>query len=349
MGKREAQINVTDVWPEQLSMIVEQLPAVPWTTDAALRVITSWGARRADIGLAPEQLVGNQLADILGTREPHHLAVSAHQRALNGEIVTYEAEWQARCFHVRVQPLREGNGIIVGTNGVAIDVTERRQAEATLREREARLQVALDIAEMATWDLDLASGSLIRSNWMAALYGLPDHALHGTSTAHFGRVHPDDIGITGPIDRLHLSQSIEYDIEFRVIWPNGSTHWLRERADSIRDECVRAVRQVGVTMDITARKEAEASLRQSESRFRSLVQNALEMTTIMKADGQIVYESPSNERVLGYKVGDLATTNGFAMVHPDDLTVAREQFAESLAQAGSTVRAELRVRHKNGS
>lgn len=222
MENRDAQLNTLDAgWAEHLSMVEEQLSALLWSTDTALRVTSSRGAGFANLGFVSDQLVGNHLTDFLGTDDFRCEFIAAHRRALDGEVVTYDTAWQARHFHVRIQPTCEGAGIITGTNGVAIDTTEHHHAEA--------------------------------------------------------------------------------------------------------------------------------SLRRIESRYRSLVQHALEMTIIMNADGQITYESPSNERILGYEVGDLTTTNGFSMVYPDDLTIAWEQFAESLAQPGATIRAELRVRHKNGS
>lgn len=114
--------------------------------------------------------------------------------------------------------------------------TERHQAEAVLWERGARLQLVLDVADMATWDWDLATGQIVRSNRMAALYGLTEGALEGVFDAHFDRIHPEDRALIARMDRRHLEEGAPYEVEYRVIWPDGSVHWLRERADSLRDD-----------------------------------------------------------------------------------------------------------------
>ena len=90
-------------------------------------------------------------------------------------------------------------------------------------------------------------------------------------------------------------------------------------------------------------------LQASEARFRSLVQNALDIITILEADGTVRYESPAVERVLGYAPNELVGRNPFALVHPDDVARVRGLFQETLSKPGVNVPAEFRFRHKDGS
>lgn len=99
------------------------------------------------------------------------------------------------------------------------------------------------------------------------------------------------------------------------------------------------VRLVGVT----------ASLRRSEERFRSLVQNASDVTAILAADGTTLYESPTVSRVLGYSPDELMGRNGLDLVHPDDATYASQLVAEIQAQPGAERATELRLRRADGS
>lgn len=347
--QRVAPATGDEAWPEHHRLAIEQLPAILWSTDNRLRFNSLRGAGLARLGLRSDDVIGHRVTELFTTGDPDHALISAHQRALGGELVIFDTEWRERYFHIWLQPLREPGGTIVGTSGLALDVTERRQAEVALHERESRLQLALDIADMATWDWDLASGSIVRSNRMAALYGLPTHTLEGLLDAHFDRIHPGDRDKIERMDQLHLEQGVPYDLEYRVVWPDGSVHWLRERADSMRDEDGRPVRLLGVTMDVTAGKEAEASLRRSESRFRALVQNALDMITILGKDGTILYDSPANERVLGYAPDENLGINAFSLVHPDDRPSAWDRFTNGLAQPGASISAEFQFRHKDGS
>src|SRR5215218_7798911 len=90
----------------------------------------------------------------------------------------------------------------------------------------------------------------------------------------------------------------------------------------------------GVIRDITERKEVEKVIKESEERFRSLVQYTSDIITILEADGTVRYISPAVERVTGYKPEEQVGTNAFDSVHPDDRQRALEVFAEVLKRAG---------------
>src|SRR4028119_454838 len=90
-------------------------------------------------------------------------------------------------------------------------------------------------------------------------------------------------------------------------------------------------------------------LGESEKRFRSLVQNASDITTVLDADGTIRYESPSIERLLGYRPEDLVGQNAFDYVHPDDLERVRRIFGETTKRSGASRPVEVRFRHADGS
>jgi diguanylate cyclase (GGDEF)-like protein/PAS domain S-box-containing protein len=97
------------------------------------------------------------------------------------------------------------------------------------------------------------------------------------------------------------------------------------------------------------RSRAEETQRHSEQRFRALVQNSPDVVTVTETTGRVVYVSPSVEAVMGYRPEDFVSTNGFDLVHPDDLARAHEVFDRVLAHPGQDALVELQVRHANGS
>ncbi len=83
--------------------------------------------------------------------------------------------------------------------------------------------------------------------------------------------------------------------------------------------------------------------------YRSLIEHSLDVVSVLAADGTILYDNPSVERVLGYRQGELGGANAFELVHPDDLSGALELLSSTLTTAGSQASITLRFRHKDGS
>ena len=110
---------------DSVRVLVDQLPAVLWTTNENLTFTSAVGAGLSSVGLGPNQIVGANLHDFF--REESSSAIDAHRRALEGWTVTYGMAWGDRIFHAQVAPLRDGNGETIGTICVGVD---RNQPDA---------------------------------------------------------------------------------------------------------------------------------------------------------------------------------------------------------------------------
>jgi PAS domain S-box-containing protein len=125
----------------------------------------------------------------------------------------------------------------------------------------------------------------------------------------------------------------------------------REHLEQLVKERTKELTKVNKQMqgEISERKQAEKALSRSEAYFRSLIENASDMITILNADDIIRYESPSAERILGYKPSEMIGRNAFEFIHPDDLLMIRDAGDRSLRIPGGTLSIEHRMRHKDGS
>ncbi|MCC2669886.1 MAG: putative Histidine kinase, partial [Armatimonadetes bacterium] len=108
-------------------------------------------------------------------------------------------------------------------------------------------------------------------------------------------------------------------------------------------------REVAEAEERRARRRAEEALLESERHFRALIENAQDITAVLDARGIVQYESPSLERVLGYKPQELVGTSGFDIIHPEDAPRIARIFAEGAGAHGAIRRADYRCRHKDGT
>ena len=118
----------------RLRVLIAQLPAVLWTTDRDLRFTSSVGAGLARLGLKPQEVVGKSLYEYFRTDDRTFLPIAAHRRALNGESVTFHVEWGGGSYACHAEPLRDEQGEIFGVISMALDITDRKQLEAQLRQ-----------------------------------------------------------------------------------------------------------------------------------------------------------------------------------------------------------------------
>lgn len=136
----------------------------------------------------------------------------------------------------------------------------RQQVEEALRESEARLRLALEAAQMSTWDWDLLANQVIWSGGHERLFGRDKGQFDGSYEMFISHIHPDD---RTPLLRT-LNQAKQdhrdYSCEFRVVWADNSIHWIESRGKFFYNEAGAAIRMIGTMRDISHRKQAEADL-----------------------------------------------------------------------------------------
>ena len=119
---------------ERLRVVIEQMPAVLWTTDGDLRFTQMLGAGLQQLRVPPDAASGMDLFEFYGTIDETHPAIAAHLRARDGIPTTYSVEWFGRDFECHVEPLMDSRGTPCGIIGVGLDVTERQDLQEQLRQ-----------------------------------------------------------------------------------------------------------------------------------------------------------------------------------------------------------------------
>jgi PAS domain S-box-containing protein len=165
---------------ERLRLMLRQMPAILWTTDRDLRITFDAGAGLASLGLAPGDWLHRTLFEYLGTEDRTFLPLAAHYRALAGEAVHYQMEWQGVVFETHLEPLRDAAGQIVGCIGVTLDITARERAERERVELEARVQHAQQLGSLGALAGGLANDF---NNLLTGILGNAELALRDLPTA----------------------------------------------------------------------------------------------------------------------------------------------------------------------
>jgi hypothetical protein len=211
-----------------------------------------------------------------------------------------------RWLETHAVPLRDSEKDIIALLAVTRDITERRRTEASLRESEQRLKLALHAAKLGSWELDLKTGELSSSNECKANFGLPPQVEFSYS-ALYERIHPDDRAYVQEAVKQALEQRKDYETEYRNIWLDGSVHWILARGTGIYDADGNPTRMIGVMLDITDRKQAEEESNRQNKRSQVFseitlkIRQSLQLETILQTAVTEVQKLLHADRVLIFR------------------------------------------------
>ncbi len=189
-------------------------------------------------------------------------------------VVGLEAPWKRKdgtTIFVResAKAIRDEDGKVLYYEGTVEDITERKRAEEALRESQARLDLALQAAQMGVWSWDIHEDKRQFDDQACRLLGFDPETFSGAAEEFFRAVHPDDRETISAALARTIEQDVLYEPEYRAVWPDGSLHYLAARGRLVRDATGQPARVNGLFWDITGRRQAEDKLaRQAEELAR---------------------------------------------------------------------------------
>ncbi|MFO8010197.1 MAG: PAS domain S-box protein [Dehalococcoidia bacterium] len=242
--------------------------------------------------------------------------------------------------------IKEGNEI-KGLHGIMTDITMQKQTENDLRESEQKFRRIFESAKDEIAYIDV-HGTVIDVNpRVEDIFGYKVEEVRGKNFAEFGFL--DEPAMKEM--KREFSRGIESGegelAEFEArrndgqpVFVEASTKML-ERDGEIEGTLV-------IIRDITERKDAERALKESEERFRWLIENSAEAVLIVDEEGLVRYESPAYERMVGLRAAVYTSKGLYFPVHPDDVPLAESGFKELNANPDTLLERELRIKHHDG-
>jgi PAS domain S-box-containing protein len=326
---------------ERYRDLVEDINDIVFSVDAEGRITYMSPVVTEVGGYSPSEMVGRPFADFL---HPEDVAQSAEglRKSLSGGHGPHELRFLSKSGELHWmrtfgRSIRDGDRV-VGLRGVLTDITGRKRAEEALRNSEERFRSTLD---------GMMEGCLIIGFDWRYLYANDAIAGHTRRTKEellghtLMEMHQ---GIENTEEFAHLRRCMEERVPHRLEWkyayPDGVTAWFDVSVEPVPEGIF------ALFLNVTERKRAEEALRQSEERYRHLVENINEAIYEVDASGRITYISPVVEEVGGYSPSEIVGRPAADFVHPDDLA----RTAEGLQRAvfGHPTPNEYRLLSKTG-
>ena len=262
------------------------------------------------------------------------------QQHLNRETSHYCCEYRIRCrdgrykwVSARSKAIWDESGNPVRAVGSLTDISDRKQAELDLLASNERFQLATRAIDGIVFEWDLASNSVYRSEGLSSLIGVrPEDALT-TPEWWKERIHPFDLARIEAEEKSIFNLNVDrYEGEYRVRHEDGRWIDVWERGCTIRNQQGEATKVVGFTTEITQRKQAEAALRDRETRLQLILDSAKDYAIItLDTSGGVTSWNAGAERLLGYAEAEIVGYDGRIIFTPEDSAAGKPELEMHLA------------------
>ena len=235
-------------------------------------------------------------------------------------------------FRSRCRPTPRHFGLIeLATHIAAIAIVKHRETEA-LRCSEERLRLAVTGGNVGIWEWRVGTNRLQWSPELYRMFGWPEGRNDITLRTFMKAVHPDDRPITAAALQRALARESDYSVEYRILQPDGSLHWVEAKGRAEFDAAGRPVRVMGVALDITGRKVAEQEINRREAQLAEAQRIARLGTYEWNLRNNRVYRSEELYKIFGVSAEEFDPTfEGYLnRVHAEDRDATREAIERAL-------------------
>lgn len=225
-----------------------------------------------------------------------------------------------------------------------------RQQSEQAQTQEAQLRVALSAAHMGTWEWNIITQRVIWSDNKEAIFGLEKGSFDGTYEAFINCIHPEDRDFVNDYIQQTIESGREYNLEFRVLTPDGNIRWIESKGKVFRDSAGVAVKMSGIDIDITAHKQGESALKESEERWQLALRGNNDGIWDWNVKTNEVFFSARWKAMLGYEEHEITNhiDEWAKRTHPDDIAWVMQVIQDHFDKKTPFYISEHRVLCKDG-
>jgi PAS domain S-box-containing protein len=271
--------------------------------------------------------------------EKPHLEIIYRTIRPDGTVIWVEGNARAY-FDQRGQMLR----II----GMVADVTELKKTEEALHQREEELLEAQRVSQVGSWQWNPMTDEVVWSTELYRIAGRDPHLPPPVFDEQTPLYTPESWDRLKRAIAEALRTGAPYTLDLEIVRPDGSTRWITDRGEVLRDGGGRVARLRGTAQDITERKRAEDELRTSEEKFRSVFKDAGVGMVIVSFEGRFLAANEAFCDCLGYTEEELLEKTVQSITFPEDWPRFSQKLREALKQGTGFQRVEKRCLHKSG-
>jgi PAS domain S-box-containing protein len=240
------------------------------------------------------------------------------------------------------------DGKCVRLIGTYQDITERKKAQVVNQALLDRLSLATKASGIGIWDYYVGTKEMVWDGQMYRLYGYKKKAGLDLYNIWLNSAHEDDREMRYTAIQKALTGEKEYNIEFRIVRPNGEVRYLKALAIVQRDSAGNAIRMTGTNWDITESKIFEEKIKESEESFRGAFEYSAVGMAIVGLKGNWVRVNESLCKIIGYSEEELLKLTFQELSHPDDLNSDLKLLQELYQKKIESYQMEKRYFHKDG-
>lgn len=328
--------------------IVDSSLAVIVAVDRERRILEFNPAAERAFGYARDEVMGRPVNMLYADPESGEAIrrLVFERQGVVSEVENRRKDGEVFTSLMSAAVLRDAEGKALGILGTSIDVTDRKRAEAKMRDAAAELEL---LFENAVTGIAFTRDRLIERVNRRFLelfgYGRDELVGHGMEALFAAKEDHEKLARES---QPQLAQGRVYQGDVQMRRKDGSLAWIHLAAKSaVREK--ESAGAIWVFEDITERKFAEVRLERRETYFRALIENCNDVIVVIDAAAVIKYESRGIERVLGYSPAERTGRSGLELVHPDDAAKVRTAYQRILRGESQHIAVEFRMRHRDGS